>query len=125
MAVYFIFLVAGTDRKLPDVFTDRAKARAKQWTTDLIDGRKKSSARAKAGDIVRFVLFKCKDNTAFVAELELKKKDNSEKVTWHDLATFSTNVTADNPSKFVVMPSAGQLIRCVIRGIVITETAAS
>lgn len=111
MAILFIFLVAGTDDGAPEVFADRAKARAKQWVTKFVDEVGKASALALAGDLVRFVLFKCRNNAAYVAELELKSKGTATKLRWTGLASFTASGDAAyDPSKFVVMPSGTTLL---------------
>lgn len=108
MAIYFIFLVAGTNQKPVDEFSDAARARAKQWVDSLVDNQASPSALAAVGDLVRFVLFKCEDNTVHVAELELKAKGTTTRLSWQSLAAFTASGDAKaDPSKFVETPSAG------------------
>ncbi|HEX8792892.1 MAG TPA: hypothetical protein VF765_18230 [Polyangiaceae bacterium] len=111
MAIHFIFLVAGTNDKPADEFSDQARARAKEWVDSLVKNRAGASALAVAGDLVRFLLFQCPDNSVRVAELALKAKGTSTKLSWVDVASFTASGDpAADPSKFVVKPSGSDLL---------------
>ena len=113
VSIYFIFLVAGTNGKPKDLFSDEATTRAKAWVKRLVDERKTSGALAVAGDFVRFLRFKAEDSSVRVAELALKAKaaDIVTDLKWTKLSAFSgSGGTTYDPSNILVMPVGGDTL---------------
>ena len=82
MSIRFVFIVTGTNASTKasavKLYSTMAVKRAQYWADKLVAARFDAGALVPAGDTVRFIHFKCEDDTVHVVDLDLALKGDKQ-----------------------------------------------